>query len=419
MTTLVIAPDFLSHYQPLAMIAGELRRSGERVIVATGPAMGALAARDGFEWRRLDLAVGSNDGVATSATHDRDDPRSLDRFIASTEQGFVRTLEFQAAKRARELLWDPVRVGGEIRALLDDVEADHVLIDQVSLVSTLGLYASGRPFTTVVPGHPTQLPVGAELYGDAAAWPTTLHPDAEELTALRATVRGVNTGITEMFNDALRRLSPSSVPVDDAFAVHGQQVAYHWESDLHAPERRARLPGHVDLGPLVRHEDLPAEYHAVTGGARPLVIIAMGTFLVHRHDVLSVAMRAAERIGARAVVSIGDHDPLSFGPVPDDWILARRIPQVALLQHADCIVSHGGNGSVQEGLVAGAGQLLLPMSTDQMAVAADLERVGRATTADPNRLDVDDLSGRLSGLVQGARRDPVPTCIDGLLDRLA
>lgn len=419
MTTLVIAPDFLSHYQPLAMIAGELRRSGEHVIVATGPAMGAVAARDGFEWRRLDLAVGSNDGVATSATHDRDDPRSLERFIASTEQGFVQTLAFQAAKRARELLWDPVRAGGEIRSLLDDVDADHVLVDQVSLVSTLGVLASGRPFTTVVPGHPTQLPVGGELYGDAAAWPTTLDPDAAELTALRSTVRRVNTGITEMFNDALGQLSPSSAPVDDAFAVHGQQVAYHWESDLHEPRRRERLPEHVDLGPLVRHEDLPAEYLPMASGDRPLVIIALGTFLVHRHDVLSAAMRAAERIDARAAVSIGDHDPLSFGPVPDDWILARRIPQVALLQHADCIVSHGGNGSVQEGLAAGVGQLLLPMSTDQMAIAADLERAGRATTADPNRLGVDLLSERLSGLVSEGRRDPVPTCIDGLLGRLA
>lgn len=116
-------------------------------------------------------------------------------------------------------------------------------------------------------------------------------------------------------------------------------------------------------------------------------MIALGTFLVHRHDVLLAAMRAVERAGARAVVAIGDHDPATFGPAPDDWVLNRRIPQVALMRSAHCLISHGGNGSTQEALAAGTHHLMLPMSTDQMAIAADLVRVGRAHAADPNDLD--------------------------------
>ncbi len=420
MTTLVLIPDFLSHYQPLAAVARALHRSGERVIVASGPTMRPFAERDGLEWRRLDLAAGSNDGLASATAHDPDDVDSLDAFIEATRRGAVAALSFQALKRSRELLWNPVEVGTNTLRLLDEVEPDHVLVDHVSLVSTLGLVASGRPFTTIVPGHPIQLPVGGEAYGDASAWPAVLQPDHDELTTLGATVRRVNSEVTRTFNAALATLASAAEPVEDAFAIHGDRVAYHWEADLHDPGRRHLLPeGHLDLGPLVRTESLPREFGAVVEGPQPLVVIAFGTFLVHRRDLIEAAMHATQRVGARAVVAIGDHDPGSFGRVPADWVLSRRIPQVALLEHTDCIISHAGNGSVQEALATGVGQLLLPLSTDQMAIAADLVRCGRGTAADPNRLDVDELAEQIATIVAKDRPAPVPSAVDALVVALS
>jgi zeaxanthin glucosyltransferase len=417
-TTVVISPDFFSHYQPLAVISGALRHAGERVIIATGHTMRPFVERDGLEWRHLDLAAGSNDGLAAARTHDPGDPGSLDAFIDATRHGFVATLSFQATKRGRELLWNPVGVGRNILALLDDVDPDRILVDQVSLVSTLGVLASGRRFTTIVPGHPSQLPVAGELYGNASRWPAVLEADPAELAALTATVTEVNAEVTASFNEALARLTTDMSAVDDAFAVHGEDVAYHWESDLHDPARVAHLPdARLDLGPLVRDEALPSEFARVMAGDHPLVVIALGTFLVHRRDVLAAAMAAADRVGARAVVAIGDHEPASFGPLPDDWILAPRIPQVALLRHAHCIISHAGNGSVQEALAAGVHQLVLPMSTDQMAVAADLVRTGRATAADPNHLDVDELANHLAEAFTKDRWTPPPSNLHTFVDR--
>ena len=130
-------------------------------------------------------------------------------------------------------------------------------------------------------------------------------------------------------------------------------------------------------------------------------------------------MRAVDRVGARAVVAIGHHEPATFGPVPDDWFLARRTPQVALLRHAHCIISHAGNGSVQEALAAGAHQIVLPMSTDQMAIAADLVRTGRATAADPNHLDVDDLANQLADAITKNRWTPAPSNLDALINPTA
>jgi len=420
MTTVIISPDFFSHYQPLGVLAIALHRSGERVIVATGKAMRPLVERDGLEWRLLDLAAGSNDGLAAAATHDPSDPGSLDAFINATRQGFVATLSFQATKRGRELLWNPVDVGRNILALLDDINPDQILVDQVSLVSTLGVLASGRRFTTVVPGHPSQLPLAGEHYGNASRWPDVLHADPAELVALTSTITKVNAEVTGSFNEALRQLTTNVSTVDDAFAVHGERIAYHWETNLHDPARLAGLPEpHLDLGPLVRDEALPSEFDSVVAGDRPVIVIALGTFLVHRQDVLATAMRAVNLVGARAVVAIGQHEPAVFGPVPDDWILARRIPQVALLRHAHCIISHAGNGSVQEALAAGAHQIVLPMSTDQMAIAADLVRIGRATAADPNHLDVDDLAAQLTNTISKSRWTPAPSNLETFINQLS
>jgi UDP:flavonoid glycosyltransferase YjiC (YdhE family) len=55
-----------------------------------------------------------------------------------------------------------------------------------------------------------------------------------------------------------------------------------------------------------------------------------------------------------------------------------------MLRSADLMIHHGGNNSVQECLAAGVRQLVLPMSTDQFANAADLEHAGFAVAASPN-----------------------------------
>ena len=82
------------------------------------------------------------------------------------------TIRHQALARERDLLWNPERVAGEICELCAELDPDDVLVDHVSFGSTLAMYATARPFVTLVPGHPSQLPVGAERYGIPPRWPT-------------------------------------------------------------------------------------------------------------------------------------------------------------------------------------------------------------------------------------------------------
>jgi hypothetical protein len=73
-----------------------------------------------------------------------------------------------------------------------------------------------------------------------------------------------------------------------------------------------------------------------------------------------------------------------FKPLKIRTIKTDVNEQVALVEHAAIAITHGGNNGVTEALTAGVPLLVLPFSTDQFAVAADLERVGLGRAADPN-----------------------------------
>ena len=57
MTLLVISPDFISHYSPLAVIAAAAKLAGQRVIIATGMNMAPHVHAAGFEWVLLQLMM--------------------------------------------------------------------------------------------------------------------------------------------------------------------------------------------------------------------------------------------------------------------------------------------------------------------------------------------------------------------------
>ncbi len=80
MTLLVISPDFISHYSPLAVVARAAKQAGMRVIFATGTNMATHVEAEGFEWTLLQLSQGANSGICLLFTSDAaDEQRCGDR----------------------------------------------------------------------------------------------------------------------------------------------------------------------------------------------------------------------------------------------------------------------------------------------------------------------------------------------------
>ncbi|MFT5664543.1 MAG: zeaxanthin glucosyltransferase [Limisphaerales bacterium] len=387
-TLLVISPDYASHYGPLAVIAYAAQQGGQRVVFATGPSLRSRVEAAGFEWRELNLAATSNSGVVEK------DP-SIKRFLAATQKGALDTIRYQAMQRQIDLLWKPEQVVRAIISLHREIEPDEVLVDHVSFGSTLAMYALGKSFITLVPGHPSQLPVGDERYGIPAKWPACLRPDLEQLKEVERLADNVTCAFTDRWNTALESVAPGRPRVKDAFRVHGRKVLYNSVSSYHSPLRSAALiPAHQFVGPLVREEALPESLSPWQHQKDncPQVYVALGTFLSHRVDVLTRIAEALRRVGARAAMAIGSMPKNQLGFVPANWIVARELPQVAMLRSADLAIHHGGNNSVQECLGVGVQQLVLPFSTDQFANAADLELVGAASVLAPNEMSITELT---------------------------
>ncbi|MDE0874976.1 MAG: glycosyltransferase, partial [Acidimicrobiales bacterium] len=215
-----------------------------------------------------------------------------------------------------------------------------------------------------------------------------------ELRDVEQLADSVTAAFTERWNSVLAMLAPERPSVEDAFRVHGHRVLYNSVSSLHSAVRSLDLNSdHRFVGPLVREETLPENMDSWRDQKdnRPRIYVALGTFLSHRVDVLICIAEALREIGARAAMAVGSMSERDLGPVPDDWIVSRELPQVAMLRYADLAIHHGGNNSVQECLGAGARQLVLPFSTDQFANAADLERAGVASVLPPNEMSTTEL----------------------------
>ena len=160
MTLLVISPDYASHALPLLTLARAWQRRGQRVVVATGPAMAPLVRRAGMEHTELIMSRGSNAGVIRTSEARDAEARSLQAFFEATGRGMLETLRFQAEQRATDLLWRPVQVARRTMRIVEAHHPDAIVIDHLAFGPSIGLRALGLTYGDVVLGHPTALPVG-------------------------------------------------------------------------------------------------------------------------------------------------------------------------------------------------------------------------------------------------------------------
>jgi len=385
MTLLVISPDYASHLLPLATLATAWRDAGEDVVVATGPATAGIVESFGYARHDLRLGRGSNPGVIRAEEQVRGEDDALRGFFAATERGMVETLAFQARARRTDLLWDPVASGRAVLAAVDAVRPDAVVVDHLAFSARLALRAGGVPHADVVLGHPCALPVGEEVYGYPTAWPAAFAPDARELAELHALCRSVAAQFTDEWNAATAALAPGADAVEDAFAVSGDLLLLNHPQALNDPARTALLPPHAFLGAALRTEEVPAAVTAwlAEHAGEPVVYVSFGSFLSARSDVLAVVVRALRDLGAPVALAVGSADREVLGALPDDWLVAEFLPQVAILRAARAVVTHGGNNSVTEAAASGVPMVLLPFSTDQFAGAAAVEDAGLGLALDP------------------------------------
>lgn len=399
-TLLIVVPDYASHVLPMMRVGVEWAQSTGSVVVATGQATRPLVEAANLEWIELRLGKGSNDGVIDEGTQPAGEDLHLRAFFDATRAGPVATLRYQADARLHDLLFEPDRVMDRLAEILDQIRPDRVVVDHVAFGARLALHALGLHPATMVLGHPSALPGAGEVYGLPPVWPVAMRPSDSDVEDLKrrclASVEELSNGCHELltrqaakalveFDDSTRYVADTDSASLDLTGRPGNPTIYVYPSEL-VVDHASTPTGSVFLGSLSRDEQL-GDVQLPTGTG-PRVTVALGSFLSARSDVLATIVAAACVGGWRLALAYGSSDPALLGPFPDGSLIARHIPQVALLAHTDVVIHHGGNGSVTESIAAGVPMVVLPFSTDQFAGAAAIERSGLGVVLAPNDLTV-------------------------------
>ncbi|MFI6166389.1 nucleotide disphospho-sugar-binding domain-containing protein [Nocardia sp. NPDC051052] len=146
-----------------------------------------------------------------------------------------------------------------------------------------------------------------------------------------------------------RSFQIGSERLDDTFQFIGPSLAGHTETDTWQPP----------------------------GTDRPNVYISLGTVF---NDNAQFFRRCLRELGDRdlsVAMSIGSTvDITKLGPIPSNFDVRPRFPQIAVLRGSDVFVSHVGTGSMMEAILTGVPIIGFPQNHEQSLYAAKLTELG-------------------------------------------
>src|SRR5215203_5811482 len=126
--------------------------------------------------------------------------------------------------------------------------------------------------------------------------------------------------------------------------------------------------------------EIPMEFkHFLDNGAPPIVFTLGSSAVWVARDFYEESIRAAKRLGRRAVLLIGDERNLPRA-LPERIIALDYVPYQTLLPRACAVVHHGGVGTTSHGLLAGVPTLIVPFAFDQSDNAEHARKVGTSRT---------------------------------------
>ena len=355
MSTLLISPDYASHYYGLSALGREGLRRGARVVVATGPTLRERVLADGFEHVELRLGAGHNDGVNGAGGDAAHEDAELHEFLAGHSQRHGGHAGAPGRRTpSTTCCGDPSRsTPGCARSSPSSDRSGSSSTSSPTGPPSPCAHSTGRSSRSC-PAIPASCRTRGEPDAFPLRFPSELTPPEDDLARLRALCERQTRRFTDTYNAALTGLNPAAAPVDEAASSGSPQLTLVAYPDELAPD--AARPGVVLVGPVVREEqadDALLEALARRRPGTPTVYVSLGTFLSAREDVLATILTAVRHLDVNAVVSTGIADPTRLGPFPEHWHVAPSLPQVAVLAACDAVVCHGGNNTVMEALSHG------------------------------------------------------------------
>jgi len=132
----------------------------------------------------------------------------------------------------------------------------------------------------------------------------------------------------------------------------------------------------------------------------PPVLFTLGSSLVWiARDFYRVSIEAAQQLGRRALLLVGDKRNLPQTKLPEGVAAFDYAPHSVVMPRASVIVHQGGIGTTGQALRAGRPMLVVPFGQDQPDNARRCERLGIARTLSHTRFTTPRVVAELSQLL--------------------
>jgi rhamnosyltransferase subunit B len=168
--------------------------------------------------------------------------------------------------------------------------------------------------------------------------------------------------------------------------------------------RSTRITGFVFYDGDAGNRSLSPELDRFLQAGDPPLVFTLGSAAVHdAGDFYQQSARAAESLGQRAVLLVGDdarNRPAQ--PLSNRICVAAYAPYSQLFPRASVIIHQGGVGTTAHALRAGRPMLVMPYSHDQPDNARRVERLGVARVVPRQRYT----AGRAMAMIRELLADP-------------
>lgn len=346
------------HVAPTVAIAQRLQASGHQVLYASHPSMRQLLNRAGLE-----LADSYQTGErVVEAIHLLSRGRAFEVFFRLARLNMLNIYLHDLERGARELvrltrMWRP-----------------HVMVNDILFhAGSLAAEAVGIPYVTscalVLPRTSRDLPpYGSGFSPSRPDWRWSFWRAVWERLDRHADQK-INRVRTVL---GLPRTEQSFLSLSPYLCVAYSTAALEYTHRSLPPQVFLVGPS---ISPKRGDHDIPFPWDWLDG--RPLVCVSMGTIFTGLKSFFRKAIEASRGQPWQMVIKQGPAmSPRDWGGVPENVLLVNQQPQVALLQRARVMVSHGGDNSVNEALSAGVPLALVPVGADQRDSAQRVVEAG-------------------------------------------
>ena len=202
-----------------------------------------------------------------------------------------------------------------------------------------------------------------------------------EWMALLPALRGL-PGVVAARRRLVRRFGTRVFPPPPALPLRGDVTIF--------PIPRQMQPSHplideschfvgptIDTGRAV--DPLDAELAAHLDTAEPVVLVSLGTLHAGTEAFFRGCFEALAGLPVRAVIAIGSRTDLDhLGTPPQNVVVRRSVPQIAVLARANAFITHGGMNSVLEALSYKVPMVVVPQQVEQLAIGSTVADRGAA-----------------------------------------